>query len=75
MGTAATASGSDQGLPTESEVTKAARAAYTSAKETGLDDGAALDNAHEVVRDLVGARTGYFDDETLAWTYDEEVPS
>ena len=64
-------SGSDRGLPTESEVNEAAAYAYASSKAHGLDDGAALDNAHDVVRSMVGARTGHFDDETLAWVYDE----
>ena len=57
----------------EAAITMAARAEYARCKSAGLDEGVALDNAHDVVRDLVGACTGRFDDDTLTWMYDESI--
>jgi hypothetical protein len=52
------------------KVSAAARCAFEQAKAAGQDDGMALDAAADVVRDLVGPATGFFDAESLTWTYD-----
>lgn len=43
------------------QITAAARSAYYAAINAGLDPAAALDNAGEAIRGLVGDRTGAFD--------------
>ena len=57
-------------MHTADQITAAARNAYHAALESGLDVGAALDNAGEAIKPLLGDRTGTFDQESLTWSYD-----
>jgi len=52
------------------EISKAARAEFDRSRRAGLTISDAEDNARERVRDLVGMATGFFDAETMTWTYD-----
>lgn len=60
---------------TAAEITAAARETFDAAREAGLDPAAALDNAGEAVAALVGDRTGFFDQNTLTWTFDFDGPA
>lgn len=55
---------------TNETVTKAAREAFQASKDATGDDGAAFESANEAIKALVGDRTGFFDQETLTWTFD-----
>ena len=52
------------------EVSRAARAEFDRSRRAGLTISDAEDNARERVRELVGMATGFFDSETMTWTYD-----
>lgn len=57
---------------TSESITEAAREAFRASMEASGDAGLADAVTRETIADLVGGRTGFFDSETLTWTFDLE---